>query len=261
MDKRSSFSIMKAVVFALLLREMRGRFGAKRFGVFWVFFEPTAQIVMMMTIFSLRGRTAGYGIEFPIFLLTGMVPFFMMRNIIFKVMESVSANKALFSYKQIKPFDTMLARTIVEVTIYACVYVILLFVLGFWFDNQVAHYHPLAWLVTIVVGVVLSFSLGMIFCMITEVLPDLKPIVRMAFFPIYLLSGVLFPVRALPPEVLNWLLWNPYLHIIDDLRSSVFEYYPPLHGVSITYPLICATILSLVAFGLYRVRKLKLVSL
>jgi len=56
-------------------------------------------------------------------------------------------------------------------------------------------------------------------------------------------------------------LWNPYLHIIDDLRSSVFEYYPPLHGVSITYPLICATIFSLVAFGLYRVRKLKLVSL
>ena len=185
----------------------------------------------------------------------------MMRNIIFKVMESVSANKALFSYKQIKPFDTMLARTIVEMTIYACVYVILLFVLGFWFDNQVAHYHPLAWLATIVIGVVLSFALGMIFCMITEVLPDLKPIVRMAFFPIYLLSGVLFPVRALPPEVLNWLLWNPYLHIIDDLRSSVFEYYPPLHGVSITYPLICATIFSLVAFGLYRVRKLKLVSL
>src|SRR5690606_15539444 len=145
MDKRSAFSIMKAVIFALLLREIRNRFGAKRFGVFWVFFEPTAHIVMMMTIFSLRGRSAGFGIEFPIFLLTGMVPFFMMRNIVFKVMEGVNSNRALFSYKQIKPIDTMIARAIIEITIYACVYVILLFILGFWLDNDVVHHHPLKW--------------------------------------------------------------------------------------------------------------------
>jgi len=261
MEKRSSLGIMKAVIFALLLREMRNRFGAKRFGAFWVFFEPTAHIVMMMTIFSLRGRSAGFGIEFPIFLLTGMVPFFMMRNIVFKVMEAVNSNRALFSYKQIKPIDTMVARAIIEITIYVCVYVILLSAIGFWLENDVAHQHPLKWLSVLVVGIMLSFSLGMILCVVTEVLPDLKPIFRMLFFPLYILSGVLFPVRALPPEILEWLLWNPYLHIVDELRSSVFEYYPPLYGVNMIYPLIFATTLSLIAFGLYRVRKLKLVSL
>lgn len=261
LQKRTSFKITRSVLFALLLREIRGRFGAKRFGAFWLFFEPVAQIALMMAVFSLRGRTVSYGVEFPIFLLTGMVPFFAMRSIVYKVMEAVNANRALFSYKQIKPIDTMVARAVIEVMIHAGVYVILLFVLGFWLRIDIIHYQPLTWLAAMLVGIVFSFALGMIFCMLTEVVPELKTVVRMTFFPLYLLSGVLFPVQSLPPEVLDLLLWNPYLHIINELRSSVFEYYPPIQGVNLTFPFICSIALLLVAFGLYRARRLKLVSL
>lgn len=43
LEKRSSLAITKAVLFALILREMRSRFGMKRFGVFWVFLNPLSK--------------------------------------------------------------------------------------------------------------------------------------------------------------------------------------------------------------------------
>lgn len=259
--KRSSFKIFKSVLFALILREMRSRFGARRFGIFWMFFEPVAQIALVMTFFYFRGTAVVGSIGFPLFLLTGMVPFFMMRSIIFKGMEAVNANKALFSYKQIKPFDTVLARTIVEVVLWSCVYVILLCVLGFWFDYSIIINEPMRWLTVLLIGIVLSFSLALFFCVLIEIIPDSKTFVRLLSFPVYILTGVLFPIWILPQEVLNWLLWNPFLHIIDELRLATFPHYPDHHNVNIMYPFQVAVVFLLLALAIYRIRRLKLISI
>lgn len=260
-NKRSSFAITKSVLFALILREMRTKFGLRRFGFFWLFFEPIAQISLIMALLYFRGRTDVDGIPFPMFLLTGMVPFFLMRGIMFKGMEAVNANRALFSYKQITPFDAILARTIIEVILSACVYVILLLALGFFFGYSIAIHMPLRWLGTLAVAITLAFSFALLFCMLIEVMPDSRTFIRILSFPLYIISGVIFPIWILPPDVLDWFLWNPFMHIIDELRMSVFEYYPNHEGVSLFYPLKIAVVLLFVSLALYRQRRLKLVSL
>lgn len=259
--KRSSLVIMKSVLFALILREMRTRFGMRRFGFFWMFFEPIAQISLMMALLYFRGRTEMNGIPFPLFLLTGMVPFFLMRGIMFKGMEAVNANRALFAYKQITPFDPIFARAIIEVILSSCVYVLLLLGLGFFFGYDISIHRPLRWVATLFVGVVFSFSLSLLFCMLIEALPDSRSVIRLMSFPLYLLSGVLFPIWVLPQDVLDWLLWNPFLHIIDELRFSVFEHYPEHLGVSLFYPLKLSVVLLFVAMALYRQRRMNLVSI
>lgn len=260
-QKRSSLTIMKSVLFALILREMRTKFGARRFGIFWMFFEPVAQISLIMALLYFRGRTEFQGMPFPMFLLTGMVPFFLMRGIIFKGMEAVNGNRALFAYKQITPFDAVLSRTIIEAILSACVYTILLLALGFFFGYDIAIYHPIRWIVTILVAISFAFSLALLFCMLIEVMPDSRTFLRLLSFPLYLMSGVLFPVWVLPQEVLDWLLWNPFLHIIDELRLSVFEHYPDHEGVTLFYPIKITVVLLFVALALYRQRRHKLVSL
>ena len=257
---RSSLAIVKAVQFALILREMRSKVGAKRFGLFWLFAEPLVHISVMMTVFSLRRMGDGSNVEFPVFLMSGIVPFFLMRNISLKGMEAVNANRALFAYKQIKPFDTILARTVVEILLYACVYMILSFVLGFWFGYDVAIHQPLQWLGVLSVGLLMSFALGLLYCMLGEMVPESKVFIRMMYLPIYLLSGVLFPIWVLPNYILDWLLWNPYLHLIDKMRLAMFEHYPEHYGVNMAYPLKVTLALLLISLALYRVRRLKLVS-
>ncbi|NLY63978.1 MAG: ABC transporter permease [Alcaligenaceae bacterium] len=258
---RSSLAIVKAVLFALIMREMRGKIGAKRFGMFWLLFEPMVQIVIMMTIFSLRSVAGTTGFDYPVFLMVGMVPFFLMRNISLKGMEAVSASKALFAYKQIKPFDTILARALVEGILYICVYIILSFILGFWFGYDASISHPLKWLYILGIGLLMSFAMALLYCMLGEMLPEAKTFIRVIYLPIYLLSGVLFPIWILPNYIMDWLLWNPYLHIIDELRRATFEHYPLHYGVNLAYPLKITVVLLLFSLALYRVRRLKLVSL
>lgn len=258
--QRSSWKITRAVIFALILREMRSKFGGRRFGFFWIFFEPVAHIALIMTILHFRGRTIIEGIEFPVYLLSGMVPFFMMRGIMFKGMEAVNANMALFSYKQIKPIDTIVARAIIELVLSACIYVILLLGLGFWFDNPIAIERPLRWIGVLFIGFMLAFSVAVNFCLLIDAFPDMKTFIRLLSFPLYLLSGVIFPLFLLPQEVVSWLLWNPLVHIIDELRYSVFEHYPVHTGVNLEYPIRVTVVLLLVGLALYRQRRLKLVS-
>lgn len=252
---------MKSVLFALILREMRGMFEARRFGAFWLFFEPVAQVAIIMAIFSFRSVEVVSGVEGPVFFMTGMIPYFLMRNIATKGMEAVNANRALFGYKQIKPFDTVLARSIMETALYACVYLVFMFVLGFGFGYDVSIQDPLKWLWVMTIGVVFSFSLGLIFCIVAEVVPETKTFIRMLFFPLYLLSGVLFPLWVLPQEIMSWLLWNPYLHIIDELRVATFTHYPTHEGVNLLYPIKVTLSTFLIAIGLYRLRRLRLIAI
>ena len=260
MQPRSSFAITKSVIFALTLREIRGRLNARRLGTFWILFEPIAHVVGIVAFITIiRGRSAP-GYEVPVFLLTGVVPFLMMKNVCLKLMEAVASNKSLFSYRQIKPFDAIVARTIVECTISACVYIILMGGLGFFFGYNIAISKPLEWLGILVVAVTFSFSMGVVFCIIGEAVPELKTFFRLLFLPLYFMAGVLYPVWVMPQTILPWLTWNPFLHIIDGLRRAVFDHYPETPGVNMYYPIAVTVVLLFVAVGLYRAHRLRLVA-
>lgn len=256
--RRPPLKIMQDVLFALVLREFLTRFGSRRMGAFWMLFEPMAHIGVMLFIFSVIRARHMPGMDFAVFLITGMIPFFLMRNIVMKLMDAVSANQALFAYPNIKIFDTYIARVLVECIIYICIYAILVFILGFWVGYDVKIAHPLEWISALMIGVLFSFGLGIIFSILVHAMPNLKSIIRIVFMPIYLISGIIFPLWIIPEQYLPWVLWNPYAHIISDVREGVFAYYPHVPGVSQTYPLICTIIFLFVGLGLYRLRRERL---
>lgn len=258
--KRSSWQITKAVIFALVLREFQTRFGERRMGAFWVLFEPIAHITIMMLIFTVIRARAVPGMDFPVWLLAGMVPFFLMRNIALKLMDSVEANRALFAYPNIKILDTYTARVIVECLTSACVYAILIFVLGFWFGYDVSVAYPLRWISSLLLGVLFAIGLGIFLSIIVQAMPNTKSFIRLLFMPLYLISGVIFPLWMIPPQYLPWVLWNPFAHIIDNIRSSVFGMYPSIPGISYLYPISITILFLFLALGLYRIRKELLLS-
>ncbi|MHC5224855.1 ABC transporter permease [Ignatzschineria sp. LJL83] len=256
--KRTPFQIMQDVLFALVLREFLTRFGERRMGAFWELFEAMANIAFMMFIFSVLRARSMPGIDMPMFLLTGMIPFFLMRNIIFKLMDSVGANQALFSYPNIKVFDTYVARVLVECMISATVYCIFIFIFGFWFGYDILVAYPLEWLMALLIGILFAFGLGVIFSIVTQVFPNMKSFIRLLFLPLYLMSGVIFPLWIVPDKYLPWLLWNPFAHIISNIREAVFINYPGINGVTYSYPLICTIIVLFAGLGLYRLRRQRL---
>jgi capsular polysaccharide transport system permease protein len=216
-------------------------------------------ILLLSLLFGLlRGRTVT-GVEYPVFVLVGLVPFLLFRNTALQLMDSPRQNRSLFAYKQIKPLDTFLARVLVEACISATVYAILIF--GFaWFGFDMSIAHPIEWVLTITLGLVFAFSLGMLLALIAHALPGSKTVIRMTFFPLYFISGVLIPAAYLPQAFLPLLLLNPFLHLLELIRGEIFPHYVPVAGVSITYVITCTVVLLFVSLGTYRVRRLHLVS-
>ncbi|MFE0838841.1 ABC transporter permease [Achromobacter insolitus] len=259
MHRRSSLEITRSVVFALVLREMRGRFGRIRLGALWVILEPMSHMIVLGTIMKLRSA-GSTSYEFLVFLLMGLAPFLLYKNIVLKLMGSVEANKSLFSYKQIQPADAFFARTIVEFCISSLTFLILYIALT-WCGYSTAINDPMAWLFAVFLGVAFSFSLGIFYAIIAEALPELRTLLSLTFMPLYLLSGVIYPINRLPHSIIDYLLWNPYLHIIDLIRAATFKHYRLYPGISFEFVVKCTIVASFAAYAAYRIRKFRLMSL
>jgi len=255
MQKRHPLKINQAVLFALILREIRTRLYARRFGAMWLLLEPIAHILGLLAFLTvIRGR-AVLGFDAPMFYFVGIAPFLMMR-----MMEAISANQALFAYRQIKPLDTMVARLIVEVTIATCVYFLILLGMGLFLGYDIRTHHPLEWAGILLIGILLSFSIGIVLCIIAEAIPELKGFFNIVFLPLYFISGVIFPIWLLPNHLLQWITWNPFLHIVDGLRWAVFAHYPETPGIQVSYAVEVTFCFLFIAMGLYLARKLRLVA-
>jgi len=256
---RSPLQIKKSVIFALVLREARSRFGDRRMGASWTLIEPICHLLILSVLFGLlRGRTV-VGIDFPVFVLVGLAPFLLFRNTALRLMNSPKENRSLFAYKQIKPLDTYIARTLVEFSISASVYAILVF--GFaWFGFDMSIKSPIEWMLTILLGMVFSFALGMLLSLIAHAMPGSNMFIRMMFFPLYFISGVLIPASYLPHAMLPLLLLNPFLHLLELIRVEIFPHYVPVDGVSLNYVVAFTLVLLFVSLGTYRVRRLHLIS-
>jgi len=260
LKKRPPFAIVKSVIFALILREVQGRFGKKRLGAFWFVFEPMAHVAIVLLIFStLRSRHIP-GIEVTLFLMQGIIPFLMFRNVTLKGMEAVNANRGLLAYRQVKPFDMVTARALVESMLMSCVYILMLSVLGWFFGYDITIQHPLQWLVTLAIGGALAFGSALIFCVLIDAIPELASMIRIMYMPLYILSGIIFPLWLIPKDFLPLLLWNPYLHLIELLREYSIAYYPRVAEINLAYPAACAVLTLFTGLWLYRARHLRLIA-
>ena len=251
-QKRTSVRIFRDVLFSLVLRELKARVGLDRLGFLGMFISPAIQMIGTMVIFTfLRARTIP-GVDFPVFLLNGIVPYILFKNIALKGMEAVNANRALFAYKQIQPLDCILARAVVESFLMIVIYAIFLFALGFWMDFDVAIHHPLQWAYYMMCGAVFCVGLAMLLSVLVQKVPESKLVIRITFLPLYFMTGILTPIWHLPQSVQQFMAYNPFYHIIDMLRRSVFEFYPHADTVNPGVPPTVALVTLAAGLLIYR---------
>ncbi|HEY0295100.1 MAG TPA: ABC transporter, partial [Bordetella sp.] len=73
---RSSLKIVQSVIFALFLREMQTRFGARRMGFVWVVMDPLTILVVILVFHAVMNTGVFQGGQDEImFMVSGIVPF------------------------------------------------------------------------------------------------------------------------------------------------------------------------------------------
>jgi len=250
-----NFSVFKSTVFALFLREIKTRFGESRLGYVWVILEPLLHIVFLIFIFMFIQDRMMPQVPLLLFMITGLIPFFLFRSIAKSLLGSIKGNLSLFAYKPVRPFAVYLARTILELIIYGSIFGVVLGVIA-WFDMVPFHIaHPLELMGITALIVLFAVSFGIIISLADHIFHSLKIILNVLFTLLYLSSGIMFPLWIIPSEYLHYLQYNPMLHLIEIFRESFFSHYPEIQGVSVSYPFWWVLVMGYIGMWFYTKRE------
>jgi len=253
MVKRSSFKIFLAVQNALFLRELSMRFSSGRMGIFWTFFEPFFQIMVFVLIKLIIFNSGDNHFDFAVFLALNFTAFNMFKNIVIKSTASFKANKALFLYKQVKPIDTIIARTMVEVFITAIIILIFLFI-GLYFDFDMAIddlsmvSFGFLWLI------IFAFSFAVVVAVLNVFVDSIGKLIGFFMTALMFTSAVFYNIEILPLELQHWLMYNPVANFMEIIHGFYFE---ALDDKFVSYEYIFLWTITLLYIGLWLYVKLE----
>ncbi|WP_457560617.1 ABC transporter permease [Caminibacter sp.] len=205
-----------SVVKALLLREIQTRFGSQKLGYIWMVVEPMAMIIVFSLIHSQMGSKTPYSM--PVFLAVSFVSYNLFRAVAMQSMNAFKANKGLFVYKQVKPFDTLVSRFILEFFIQFLVAFVLI-VIGLYLNIQIEVKDLLFVLLGVFWFAFFGFSLGVLFAVLGYFFENFPKLINLVFLPMFFLSGLFYTADSLPENIRNILLYNP-----------IFQFEEMIHG-------------------------------
>ncbi|WP_444935002.1 ABC transporter permease [Microbulbifer sp. JTAC008] len=244
--QRSVWQIQRDVIYALLVREMKTRFGKWRLGYAWVLIEPSLHVLVLVAVFSLAGREFYPGVPTELFMLGGIAPFLFFSNCFNRGLAAVESNRGLFNYRQLRPFDAVLSRVCLEFVISLATLSVLVVIFA-WFGVSTKFNNFL--LLVIVSALFFCFCLGLslALCVVGVKFPELAKLSPIIIRPLYFLSGVFFSLEQIPKEYHSYLVWNPLLHVIELTREGLFVNYNGMFG-NLAY--LGLSSVTMLAFGL-----------
>jgi len=220
-----ALAVQQRVIYALILRETRTRYGKTRIGYLWALFEPLAHMLIFVAIFSFIGRASPLGGSVAMLVLTGLFPYNLFSNMATQLMNAVEANRVLLSYPHVTPFDVMIARIILEIATQIVVFSFVLLILAvqdLW-DMKVDSLIEV--IVVILVTATLGAGLGLINAVLAFKFPSYTNIFGMTMRPLYFLSGIFFVVGYMSTDIQNIMYYNPIAHLIEWFRSAMYAGY------------------------------------
>ena len=251
MRVRSPLTVTLTVWKALFLREALSRISRERAAWLWLLLEPVVHIVFLMVIFTvMRVRHVG-GIETPIWIMVGMLAFFMFRRTPQQAMYAVAQNEGLFAYRQVKPVDTVLVRAGLEGFLMLVISV-LLFGITALYGLVIAPVNPLTVLAAFFGLWGLGLGYALIISVAGELLPELGHLLTMSLQPLYILSGVMLPIVVIPEPYRSWLMINPVAHGLEAARAGFSPLYRAAPDVSLGYLYACAAVTIFFGLALHR---------
>lgn len=245
---RTAWQVTWSVWHALFMREALARTTANRFAWLWMIAEPLLWVLVWVAVHSLISHVNLIrGADRIPWLLVGLTGFFLFREGMQRSIGVVTANQALFAYRQVKTVDPVLARNTLEGILKTIVLLILVLgasLLGY----EILPDNPLQAMFAWATFWLLGLGAGLVVSVGATLIPEVGIVVRLINMPLFLLSGVIFPVYIFPHEIQQYLLYNPILHVVEYLRLGFFGGYKTLDGISILYAWYW--VLAAIALGL-----------
>ena len=213
------------VIYALIIRETRTRFGDSTLGYGWALLEPILHILMLSLVFAvlMHGRPP-IGTQFFIFYYTGIIPYHLFIHTSSSMTYAVTANGSLLQLPLVTHLRCDHRRG-------ACsswstdILVAIILLAGFGALGLGAMPDNFAGLVGVDCRRMWLFGCGCGFinAVINALLKSWDKIWAQLTRLLYFCSGIFYVPGMMPDWIRDILAWNPVLHAVDWFRSSFFH--------------------------------------
>lgn len=255
---RNPLAVTYAVWRAIFLREALDRLFDMRAAWFWLLSEPVIHIGFIAFIMSvIRVRTVGNA-DVVVWIIVGMLAFFLFRRTAVQVTYAVDSNRPLFAYRQVKPFDPAIARAVLEAFLMSIISIVIL-VTAALLGRQTFPHDALLVMQAALGLWLFGIGYGLVASVVMELVPEMEHILKILMLPLYLISGVIFPLQNIPQPYLDTLMLNPIAHAIELVRLGFFPHYHAVAGISMAYLYAWAVVSIFLGLILYRRFALQLV--
>jgi len=249
LHKRTPWQVQKSVIYALFLREVNVRFSAGKLGYFWVIFEPLTQILIFVIVKMLLFGTNS-PLDYSVFITMGFVAFNLFRHILDRCMSAFADNKGLYSYKQVKPIDGMVARVLVEILITMIIASIFIAV-GLYMNRDMNVENIGMVIFAFIWLIIFSFGLGLMIAIIGIFFDSFLKVVRLVLSPLMFVSAVFYSMQNMPQTLQKLLYYNPLAHFIEMIHDNYFSILND-NFIDYEYMLIWTIAPLYIGFWLYR---------
>ena len=256
---RSATQITLSVWQALFLREALSRIVSGRAAWFWLLAEPVLHVGYMVLLFTVFRVTKIGGVDVAVWVMVGMLAFFGFRRTGTQVGNAISANRSLFTYRQVKPVDAALVRGGLEGFLMVLVTLLLLVGMGL-FGHDILPDDPLAVLAAFAALWLLGLGFGLITSVVGHLVPEIDRMLSFVMMPLYLISGIMFPLTSVPLPQREWLMLNPVAHGIEAVRLGFAPYYHAAPELSLSYLYTSALVAVFMGLALHRRFALRLLT-
>lgn len=217
-------TVQLRVIGALILRDMRTRFGRSFFGYLIIVGWPLSHLLGITGIYMLSQRLAPIGASVPIFVGTGVLPYILCLYPSRMMMMALVQNQPLLYFPIVKTTDIIFARGILEmITSFwvTAIFAIVLYIGGV--DIAPLHYQEA--IQAILAIVYLGFALGFIGAILFKLVRAWIVVQVLFLIGMYVTAGVFFMPSNLPDDIQYYLWFNPLLHCVEWLRSAYYDGY------------------------------------
>lgn len=248
---RSPLAVTFSVWKALFLRETLTRLAQDRSAWIWLLLEPLAHVVLLAWVFSSGFRQRHIaGADAIVFIMLGVLGFFMLRNIVTRSIDVVITSDPLYAYRQVKPVDTVLAASAVE-GLLTCVLFVIIFAGAGMLGHPIYPADPLGALQALGALWLASLGLGLVLSVLGNLVTEIGRMVRLLLTPLYFFSAVIFPSAILPPAILDVILLNPIVHGLEVLRIAFTPAYRVPAGIELSYLVEFAVVTTFLGLALH----------
>lgn len=248
------------VVFALIFKEFKNRAGRdNRLGMVWILFDPVSMVVFMSSFWYMMGRTTIAGVNVALFIAIATVPYLIVSMALGSVQRSLKNNRMFYNYQQVKPFDSVLAEFVLEVTLLMIGETALFFVLWWFFDLSfnVTNIMPLLGILCLAMAT--SFGIALAVATYSALYDPVAKVVSILSRPLFFVSAVFYTPNGMPAQARYLLSWNPIVQLVEYARLYALDiklFQEASIGYAVVFA-IAALFLGLVSYYPNRQRLLR----